>query len=94
MDVQDINHALIYRGLDPMLTTIHENSSQRIDLNEFLTSEMQERAPTEIGLSMHWLAIDGVQHQIPQNPVMIANTSGTNKNNKIGTPLHIELIKT
>ena len=69
LDVQDINHALIYRGIDPMFTTIHENSSnQRVDLNDFLTSEMQERVPTEISMSMHWLAVDGVQPQIPQNP--------------------------
>ena len=87
LDVQDINHALIYRGIDPMLSTINDNSNQRVDLNEFLTSEMQERVPTEISMSMHWLAVDGVQPQIPQNPThsnIISNNiiSTTNRKKK------------
>ena len=39
-----------------------------VDLNEYLKSEMTLRPPSEIGLRAHWLAVDGAQPDIPENP--------------------------
>jgi len=39
-----------------------------VDLNEYLKTEMTLRPPSEIGLRAHWLAVDGVQPDIPENP--------------------------
>jgi len=46
-----------------------------IDLEDYLKSEMQLRPPLEVGLKSHWLAVDGQQPEIPQNPVGTAATA-------------------
>ena len=65
--------ALEWRGSERLYATstivpTSEDATSRVDLNEYLKSEMQVRPPSEVGLSLHWLAVDGVQPQIPQNP--------------------------
>jgi len=38
-----------------------------------LNSEMDVKPPQEVGLTVHWLAVDGVQPEIPQNPASNKN---------------------
>lgn len=70
---EDINLALQWRGSDVLYATgtvvpMSHDSKRKVDLNAYLKSEMQDRPPSEIGLTMHWLSVDGVQPHIPQNP--------------------------
>mmetsp|Transcript_12701 Transcript_12701/g.21137 ORF Transcript_12701/g.21137 Transcript_12701/m.21137 type:complete len:421 (+) Transcript_12701:82-1344(+) len=73
LHAEDINLALQWRGSERLyatgtvLPTTHD-SKKKVDLNAYLKSEMQDRPPSEIGLTMHWLAVDGTQPLIPQNP--------------------------
>ena len=48
----------------------NDRSTQRVNLNTYIRSEMQSRPPSEIAMSLHWLAVDGVQPSIPQNPLL------------------------
>lgn len=41
----------------------------RIDLNAYLASENTISPPSEIGMTLHWLAVDGVSPLIPMNDV-------------------------
>jgi transcription initiation factor TFIID subunit 6 len=73
LHAKDINLALQWRGSERLYATGNvvpttADSKKRVDLNAYLKSEMQEKPPSEIGLTMHWLAVDGVQPNIIQNP--------------------------
>jgi len=79
---RDIDLALSWRGMDHRLystTGLGANSNSGannvtgtdntiIDLNAYVRSEVYPPPPSEIGLNLHWLAIDGVQPSIPCNP--------------------------
>lgn len=70
---EDVNLALQWRGSDVLYATgtvvpTTNDSKKKVDLNAYLKSEMQDVPPSEIGLTMHWLAVDGIQPYIPQNP--------------------------
>lgn len=55
----------------------------RVDLNAYLHSELSIRPPSELGMTLHWLAVDGVAPMIPMNEVW--NTKiNTNINNNGG----------
>ena len=41
---------------------------KKIMLEDYLKTEMDTRPPHEVGLTVHWLAVDGIQPDIPQNP--------------------------
>ncbi|KAL7426015.1 hypothetical protein ACHAXM_000267, partial [Skeletonema potamos] len=41
----------------------------RIDLNSYLQSELAIRPPSELAMTLHWLAVDGVSPMIPLNEV-------------------------
>jgi hypothetical protein len=41
----------------------------RVDLNAYLRTEMAVRPPSELGLTLHWLAVDGASPLIPPNEV-------------------------
>ena len=45
------------------------SSIPRVDLNAYLQSEMTVRPPCELGMTLHWLAVDGVSPMIPMNDV-------------------------
>jgi len=78
LQAEDINLALQSRGDEKILTTNAGNLNKevdRVDLNTYLVSEPKFTAPTEIGMIIHWLAVDGVQPSIPQNPVEIISRS-------------------
>jgi len=47
-----------------------DRGSTRVNLNSYIRSEMQSHPPSEIAMSLHWLAVDGVQPSIPQNPLL------------------------
>jgi len=78
LHADDINMALQWRGSEKIYATgmvsggQFVNSSSRDDkkimLEDYLKSEMKLRPPQEVGLTLHWLAVDGVQPNIPQNP--------------------------
>lgn len=73
LHAEDINLALQWRGSEILYATgtvlpTTNDSNKKVDLNAYLKSEMQDRPPSEIGLTMHWLAVDGTQPHIPQNP--------------------------
>jgi transcription initiation factor TFIID subunit 6 len=48
--------------------TTEHHYNKVVDLKEYLRSEMEFQAPHEVGLTVHWLAVDGQQPRIPQNP--------------------------
>jgi transcription initiation factor TFIID subunit 6 len=69
---EDLNMALQWRGSEKIYATatVGGNSSddKKINLQEYIQSELELRPPLEVGLTVHWLAVDGVQPDIPQNP--------------------------
>jgi transcription initiation factor TFIID subunit 6 len=72
----------------------NSNSSQVavVNLKDFLQHSHMPAAPTEVALNMHWLAVDGVQPEIPQNPISSKSTSGVNGNVYSGAsnnPAHV-----
>jgi transcription initiation factor TFIID subunit 6 len=78
LHANDINMALQWRGSEKIYATgmvgggRFVNSSSRDDkkimLKDYLKTEMKFKPPQEVGLTLHWLAVDGVQPDIPQNP--------------------------
>jgi transcription initiation factor TFIID subunit 6 len=79
LHAEDINMALQWRRSEKIYATgtvgFRSSSSSRggedkkVMLEEYLKSEMDLKPPQEVGLTVHWLAVDGVQPDIPQNPV-------------------------
>jgi hypothetical protein len=79
LHADDINMALQWRGSEKIYATgtvgFHGRSlskkgeDTKIVLKDYINSEMDLKPPQEIGLTVHWLAVDGVQPDIPQNPV-------------------------
>ena len=49
-------------------TPIVSKDSKKVDLNALLTSEIPIPPPTEIGMTLHWLAVDGIQPTSLLNP--------------------------
>jgi len=73
LHAEDINLALQWRGNEKLYATnavlpTTEDSKKKVDLNAYLKKEMQERPPSELGLTLHWLAVNGIQPNIVQNP--------------------------
>jgi transcription initiation factor TFIID subunit 6 len=73
---EDINLALQWRGSEKLYATGvvvppgpgEDPTTKRIDLNAYVRSENRLRPPVELGMTSHWLAVDGTQPSIPQNP--------------------------
>lgn len=76
LHADDINMALQWRGSEKIYATgtVGNNSSdeKKVNLEEYIKSELELRPPNEVGLTVHWLAVDGVQPDIPQNPAPMA----------------------
>jgi len=76
VSADDVNMALSLRGSERLYATGtvvppgpgEDPSTQKVDLERYLKSEMQVRPPSEVGLDQSWLAVDGKQPEIPQNP--------------------------
>lgn len=84
LNVGDVDQALKIRNIEPQYgfqsndfipfrfasgggRELHFNDEKEIDLSELVTSA-PPKIPLEITLRAHWLAIDGVQPTIPENP--------------------------
>lgn len=83
LTIEDVNNALSIRnverlwGLDPCEplnfkpvpnTSIFYLPREEIDLESLISAPLP-RAPQPLTLTSHWLAIDGVQPSIPENPL-------------------------
>jgi len=80
---EDINLALQWRGSEKLYATsivvpeVDRNKDNRkIDLQAYLKNENQLRAPSELALTSHWLAVDGTQPAIVQNPASLLRKKG------------------
>ena len=92
LHADDINMALQWRGSEKIYATglvggsCLVNSSSRDDkkviLEEYLKSEIKIRPPQEVGLTLHWLAVDGVQPCIQQIPTAVGTSGNTNVNKR------------
>ncbi|EPR79728.1 Transcription initiation factor TFIID 70 kDa subunit [Spraguea lophii 42_110] len=96
LTVEDINSALISRNVDPLFgynpqdTLVFQNLSanifyipdEEIDIEECLNQPLP-KMPLKPSISTHWLAIEGVQPQIPQNPLPTDQQS--NKRDPVST---------
>jgi len=91
LHADDINMALQWRGSEKIYATgivgaggvviSSSRDDKKVILEDYLNSEMKVRPPQEVGLTLHWLAVDGIQPNIPQNPPG-ANTTGSASTNK------------
>ena len=85
LHADDINLALQWRGSEKLYATGvvvppgpgEDPTTKPIDLNAYLRSENQVPLPSELGLSSHWLAVDGVQPNIAQNPAVASSSTST-----------------
>jgi len=71
LQADDINLALQWCGGEKILTTNAGGvikSQETVDLSAYTRSELKHRPPSEIGMAVHWLAVNGIQPNIPQNP--------------------------
>jgi transcription initiation factor TFIID subunit 6 len=64
LQLSDVKMALQYKGEAPVYSTGLKN--EKVDLNAYLQSELQD-APPDMAMTMHWLAVDGIQPNIPLN---------------------------
>lgn len=96
--IEDINNALITRnvnplfGYDPRDNLIFKNDllkssifyvpDEEIDLEEFLEQPLP-KIPTAPTITAHWLAIEGIQPQVSQNPIILEKP--TLKQNQLTT---------
>lgn len=84
LSIEDINHALISRNVDPLFgydpqeslvfrglpSGIYYVPDEEIDLEEYLDRPLP-KLPLQPSIQSHWLAIEGVQPQIPYNPILL-----------------------
>jgi len=92
LHADDINMALQWRGSEKIYATgivgrggLVKSSSRddkKVVLADYLKSEMKLRPPQEVGLTLHWLAVDGVQPNIPQNPAGVGSVSNASANKR------------
>ena len=50
---------------DAIPAILSSSTVPRVDLNAYLRTEMAVRPPCELGVTLHWLAVDGVSPMIP-----------------------------
>jgi transcription initiation factor TFIID subunit 6 len=74
LHADDINMALQWRGSEKIYATgtvgASSSDDKKVNLEDYLKSEMDLRPPQEVGFTVHWLAVDGIQPDIPQNPAL------------------------
>eukprot|EP01119_Soliformovum_irregulare_P010268 TRINITY_DN2517_c0_g1_i1.p1 TRINITY_DN2517_c0_g1~~TRINITY_DN2517_c0_g1_i1.p1 ORF type:complete len:374 (+),score=61.38 TRINITY_DN2517_c0_g1_i1:23-1144(+) len=72
LTTEDVNHALKLRNVEPIYGVqsrddSHGDPDREVDFNEIINAQMP-RIPRDCTMSLHWLAVEGVQPNIPQNP--------------------------
>jgi transcription initiation factor TFIID subunit 6 len=84
LSIGDINYALLSRNVDPLFgydpqeslvfrglpSNIYYVPDEEIDLEEYLDRPLP-KIPLRPSIQSHWLGIEGVQPQIPQNPILL-----------------------
>lgn len=85
LTVEDVNYALMSRDVDPLLgydtsdslvfksisgSNFYYVPDEEVDLESIMNSPLP-KIPHKPVVSKHWLAIEGVQPQIPQNPLPV-----------------------
>jgi transcription initiation factor TFIID subunit 6 len=84
LNIEDVNYALISRNVEPLFgydsqetlvfrglpCNIYYVPDEEIDLEEYLDKPLP-KIPLKPYIQSHWLAIEGVQPPIQQNPVLI-----------------------
>ncbi|EOB12129.1 Transcription initiation factor TFIID subunit 6 [Nosema bombycis CQ1] len=84
LSIDDINYGLISRNVDPLFgydpqetlvfkglpSGIFYVPDEEIDLEEYLERPLP-KIPLRPSIQSHWLAIEGVQPQIAQNPILL-----------------------
>ncbi|KAI5191599.1 transcription initiation factor TFIID subunit 6 [Nematocida minor] len=93
LSIEDVNYALLSKEVDPLLGYNTSNSlmfktipgsnlyyvpDEELDLETVLNSPLP-KMPHKPVISKHWLAIEGVQPQIPQNPLPMERMPETKK---------------
>ncbi|KAK6090624.1 hypothetical protein P3W45_000347 [Vairimorpha bombi] len=87
LSIEDINYGLISRNVDPLFgydpqenlvfrglpSGIYYVPDEEIDLEEYLERPLP-KIPLNTSIQSHWLAIEGVQPQTAQNPILIEKT--------------------
>lgn len=87
LSIEDINYGLISRNVDPLFgydpqenlvfrglpSGIYYVPDEEIDLEEYLERPLP-KIPLNTSIQSHWLAIEGVQPQTAQNPIVIEKT--------------------
>jgi hypothetical protein len=72
LHADDVNLALQWRGSEKLYLMGTSNAvsgeKRKVDLEEYLKQEIEINSPKEVGLTVHWLAVDGKQPDLPQNP--------------------------
>lgn len=96
LSIDDINYALVSRNVDPLFgydpqeslvfrglpSNIYYVPDEEIDLEEYLDRPLP-KIPLKPSIQSHWLAIEGVQPQIPYNPILLEKP--TAKKDTLGT---------
>ncbi|KAH9386611.1 transcription initiation factor TFIID subunit 6 [Nematocida major] len=93
LSIEDVNYALLSKEVNPLLGYNTSNSlmfktipgsnlyyvpDEDLDLEGILNSPLP-KIPNKPVISKHWLAIEGVQPQIPQNPLPMEKMPETKK---------------
>ena len=73
-------------------------NNQPVDLNDFLEKESDPQidTPSELGMVMHWLAVEGKQPTTPLNPVMVVahNAASDGVSDGANTNVEVETVPT
>ncbi|KAI5180631.1 transcription initiation factor TFIID subunit 6 [Nematocida sp. AWRm80] len=97
LTIEDVNYALLSKEVDPPLgydannslifkvvpgSSIYYVPDEEIDLESVLNSPLP-KIPHKPVVSKHWLAIEGAQPQIPQNPLPMEKMPETKKDDSL-----------
>lgn len=99
LSIEDVNYALISKEVGPLLGYNTSNSlifktipgsniyyvpDEELDLEAVLSSPLP-KMPHKPVISKHWLAIEGIQPQIPQNPLPMERMPETKKEDTLAS---------
>ncbi|KAI5192516.1 transcription initiation factor TFIID subunit 6 [Nematocida sp. AWRm77] len=97
LTIEDVNYALLSKEVDPLLgydtsdslvfkvipgSSLYYVPDEEVDLESVLNAPLP-KIPHKPVVSKHWLAIEGVQPQIPQNPLPVEKMPETKKDDSL-----------